>query len=75
MLIGVEIGMDPSTPVLLIRRVVLLVHALPDVTSANIYFTTGVISVYGVSPITAILGFFDGGKTEISLMVRQLNKF
>ena len=62
--------MDPSTPVLLIRRGDLLVHALPDVARANISFISGVSSIYGVS---IIIGFVSKGKTETSLMVGQLN--
>ena len=43
--IGVEIGIDPSTPVLLICRRVLLVHVLPKGTSTKIYITAGINSV------------------------------
>ena len=64
--------MDPSTPVLIICRGVLLVHALPNVASANISFAEGVRRVYGV---IIIVGFVGGGNTETSLMVRPLNNF
>ena len=74
-LIGVENGMDLSTPVLMIHCEVLLVQALPNVASVNISFTAGVSSICGVILITEILGFVGGGKTETSSMVRQLNNF
>ena len=64
--------MDPSPPVLMIHRGVLIVQALPDVAYAKIYFATGVSSVCGVN---LIVGFVGGGKTETSLMVRPLNNF
>ena len=64
--IGVEIGMDLSTPVLLIRRRVLIVHVLPNIASANISFTPIVSSVFGVS---LIVGFIGRDKTETSTMV------
>ena len=64
--------MDLPTPVLLILRGVLLVHVLPDVASAKISFTAGVISVYGVS---LIVRFVDRGKTGTSPMVQTLYNF
>ena len=70
--IGLEIGMDPSMPVLMIRRGVMLIHALIDVAFTNISCTTGFISVCGVSLIVRLVG---GGKTETSPMVRPLNMF
>ena len=64
--------MDPLTLVLMILRVVLLVHALPNIVSADISFVAGVRSVYGVS---LIAGFFGRGNIETSLMVLQFNTF
>ena len=63
------------TPVLLICRGVLLVHALPDNASTNISFAAGVSSVCGVSLLVEILRFVRRGTTETSPMVRQLNNF
>ena len=62
-------GMVPSTPILIIFRGVLLVHALPGVASTNIFFTASVISICAAS----ITGFVGGVKAEIYPMVRQLN--
>ena len=67
--IWVENGVDPSTPVLLIRCRVLFIHALPNVASANISCTSGISSVCGASSIAAILDFVRVDKTETSLMV------
>ena len=70
--IGVKIRMDLSTPVLLIRRKVILVHALHGVTLTKIFSIEGVRSVCGVS---IVVRFISGGKAETSMMVRQLNNF
>ena len=67
--------MDLSTPFLMIRPGFLLVHTLSDVAPVSISFTTGIGSVCGVFLILAILGLVGGGKTETSLMVRQLKMF
>ena len=64
-------GVVLSTPVLLTCRGVLLVHAVPNVAFENIFFTTGIISVCGVTTIR----FDGGGKEETFLMVLQLNNF
>ena len=68
--IVLDIGMDISTPLLMIHWSVLIVHTLPDVASAKISFTAGVSSVCGVSLNVVFLG---GGTTKNYLMVRQLN--
>ena len=75
LLIGVEIGVDLSTPVLMILRGVLLVHVLLDDASAMISFTSGISSVRGASSIAPILWFVRGCKTETSPIVRPLNIF
>ena len=72
LLIGVGIGIDLSTPVLLIRRGVLLVNTFPNIASANVSFNAGVISVCGFSLVVEFIG---GGKIETSPMVRKLNNF
>ena len=66
--IGVEIGMDPSTPVLIIHHRVLLVHSLPGIDLAKISSTLGVSSVCDVS---LIVDFVSRSKTETSPMIRQ----
>ena len=71
--IVVDIGMSPSTPVLLICRRYLLVPRFLDVTTVIISCTICVSSVCGTSSITSILGFVRGGKTETYSIVR-LNK-
>ena len=67
--------MDLSTPVLLIHFGFLLVHALPNVVSENIYSTAGFSSVCGVIIIAEIVKFVGRGKTETSPVVRKLNNF
>ena len=64
-------GVVPLTPFLLTWWGVLLVHALPNVSSVNIFFAAGVIGICGASTIV----FSSGGWIETSPMVRPLNKF
>ena len=64
-------GVVLLTPILITCRGILLVHTLPNVASANIFFATGVISVYGASKI----GFSSRVWTGTSPMVRHLNIF
>ena len=71
----VEIGMDMLMSVLINCPQVLFVHAFSAAASTNIYCTTVVRNICGTISITSIPGFVGGGKTETSLMVRQLNKF
>ena len=71
----VEIKMDPAIQVLLICRGVLFVYALPNITSANVSFIAGDISICGVVLITEILGFVGRGKIDTSPMVQSLNNF
>ena len=59
-----------STPVLLIRRGVLLVDAFRGVVYEKISFTSGIRNVYGVSVIVSFVGGF---KTETFLIGRPLN--
>ena len=70
--IGVEIGMDPSTQVLLIFHGVLLVHELSVVVPAKISFTIGVSRICDIS---LIVRFILRGKADTSTMVRPLNNF
>ena len=70
-----EIEMDPSMPVLILCRGVLLVHTLPVVASTNISFIAGVSCVCGGSIIAATIRFSVKDKTETSLMIRKLNMF
>ena len=65
-------GVLPPTLVLLTCQGFMDVHTLSNAASAMIYFVAGVKSVCGVNLISAIPGFFDGGKTG---MVRELNNF
>ena len=61
--LSIPYGLIPSTPVILTFRGVLDIHAPSDAVFVNISFVAGVRSIGCVNMISAIPGFFYGGKT------------